>query len=356
MPDNYVYNAKPCCTDDAHRRLRILAHTIDRAKNGGCDTKLFQRSFGFAMKLRAILGIMELEIAVDSQTKRHRRPWLEVTLVTGFIVSLLVGIAALLVLFLVQGNQESAAFALNPLSTVLPEKISPALALTQLQGDPAEALALQATNAGELETAYAIVLFDTQLEGSARIGVLSQLARRFRSAAQFDRAAQVYRLMAPAAILDATLSSMEGAQSLTEVAEGLLLAEEHSAALDYADQAKRIATQAPELLPALRSQLFNALRPLANNLGDPRFAQEIDELARNPYLAPANFLIDSKWETLADPVAPDPTLDAAISTRQMAARQLAERLALTGGVDVEPEQKALETALITEDQARAAFF
>src|SRR5690606_6797627 len=81
-----------------------------------------------------------------------------------------------------------------------------------------------------------------------------------------------------------------------------------------------------------------------------------DSVARNPYLTPPGQELAHQWPALAAPLVTDPTVMESVTLRQQAARALADRLAFTGGVDVDPERQTLATALKNEDQARNAAF
>jgi hypothetical protein len=122
-------------------------------------------------------------------------------------------------------------------------------------------------------------------------------------------------------------------------------------------------------LPAQRSQIFESLRRFSTQLSDATsdttsdtnreariFESEIDALARNPYLTPPGILLVPQWHTFPETLLADPTVLEAMTLRNQAARVLAERIAFTGGVDVDPERQTLANALLTEDQARNAAF
>ena len=121
------------------------------------------------------------------------KPWLEITLLTAFIVSLLVGLMSLAVFFLYY-NSTGADLADDPLTAFDPERILPSLAIKYLAGDSANPLAYQALNAGELNTAHALALFDTVAYGSQRSGLANQLARSLQESEYADQAGQVYKL------------------------------------------------------------------------------------------------------------------------------------------------------------------
>ncbi|MEZ4719020.1 MAG: hypothetical protein R2851_23460 [Caldilineaceae bacterium] len=231
------------------------------------------------------------------------------------------------------------------LRTFAPDQVSPALALRELAGDPANALAFQAANAGDLATAHALALFDTTTTGAPRAGFWSLLGRAYTAADRPQDAANVARMAAPLATLDASISVRERHQLLVQAAQSYLDAGFTAAAADAAQQAFILASRAPELLPVQRAELFTALEPLAAALDDPAFTAQVRELARNPFLEtpgviPAPILADA----IEAPV-PDPAVDAAIAARRQAAHGLADRILFTGGVDVEPELQALTDAL-----------
>jgi hypothetical protein len=220
----------------------------------------------------------------------------------------------------------------------------------------ADGIAVQAIQAGELETARAILTYDTQMKPGARAARLAQLGRFYQEAGDAAAAAQAQALAVPIAVLDLSVPPLDRARSLVQVAQGLLAAGQNTAALDAAVQAQRLATQTPDLLPAHRSQVLADLQELAADLQDPAFAARVDDLARNPYLSPSGTQIPHRLSTFAQQMPYDAALQAAMTARQQAAVILADRIALTGGVDIDPERQALAQALLAEDQLRGQFY
>lgn len=300
---------------------------------------------------------MELDLT-DSSSNRgaHRHgAWLEVTLITGFIFSLLVGVGALVALF-GSSQRDDLSWTSPAQQTINPEQIVPQLALAQLAGDPAEALTYQSATAGELGTASAIALATTEFTGPQRLSILLRIAENLQVSGQTDAAALHLNLARAVAVTDAALDGRERAAALAQIAGGFLDAGEEEAALDAAVQAMRAAEQTPGLLPAHRSQAYEALRPVANTLDDPSFRQELAELARNPYAEPAGVLYTNKLSALRSEIAFEDETRTAIAERQRAARQLVERIELTNGLDIGPETESLAAALIREDQLRDEFY
>ncbi len=118
---------------------------------------------------------------------RGGKPWLEITLLSAFIVSLLIGLFSLAIFFLYSNSTESNLTD-TPLTAFDPEQVLPSLAIKYLAGDPANALAYQALNAGELNTSHTLAVFDTVAYGSQRSGLMIRLARALQeSNSRFKR-------------------------------------------------------------------------------------------------------------------------------------------------------------------------
>ena len=300
---------------------------------------------------------MTYQISQPPVESGQRRPyiWLERLLIVAFVLCILVGVLALIALVSLREDQPPSVLA-PPLSALRPDQVQSQLALRQLAGDPAAGLASQAIQAGYLETARSILLYEAELSPALRASQLVQLARAYLDAGDDPAAAQTLRLVLPVAILGANLPALERAQLLFQTAAGLNEAGARDAALEAARQAALIAALSPDLLPAQRSQVFNQLVRLAVELGDDPFRQQMNDFARNPFLASSGVPVTSSLATFAQsPPYDDPTL-AAIAARRSAATLLADRIALTEGADIDPERQGFAQALLAEDQARAAFY
>lgn len=287
----------------------------------------------------------------------QQRPtiWLERLLLAAFVFCILIGLVALALWWSLRSAPKPTLLD-DPLHAVRTDLVQPQLALRQLAGDSGAGLAMQAMQAGQLETARAILTYDGALDAVGRAGRLAQLGRRYLDANQPQAAAQIFRLVVPEAVLDTGLPPLERAQLLSQAADGLLKAGQNAAALEAATQAERVAAQWPNLLPAQRSQVFTDLRGLAVRLQDNAFRSKIEDLARNPFLAPQGITIPHRLPTFAQPLPYDAATQAAIDARVSAAKLLADRIALTGGVDIDPERTGLAQALLAEDQARTQFY
>ncbi|MCB9138159.1 MAG: hypothetical protein H6642_07420 [Caldilineaceae bacterium] len=292
----------------------------------------------------------------DSLPRRYERNnrW-EKVLLLGFLLCLLLGIGALATFFLLNRTITSSA-ATDPLLSIPTQRIAPVVALQQLAGDPAGALAYQTLTAGESAASHAITLFAPQIDGADQAAIFSRLGRQYAAQGNKDAARITLNNSRAITILSPAIAPPERSRQLAQVAEGFLLIDEQDTALDAARQAMLVAAQTPDLLPAQRQQLFAALQPVAEQLKDEPFSQQLADLLRNPFLTPAGALPVPQMTKLAErPLYDQPLLDA-VTVRQGAARQLVERMRFTGGADIEPERQALAAALLREDEVRRTYY
>lgn len=297
---------------------------------------------------------MEIDLSRNYPTNRPRS-WVEITLIAAFIFSLLIGIGAL-VLLLLSNRPDDVSLSTPALQTIIPESIVPQLAISQLAGDPAEALAYQAASAGELDTARAIALASAEFSGEQRLSLLLRLATEYLSIGRPAEAAYLFNQAQSIAILDPALVGVERINALTQVAEGFIAAEQLAPARESAVQAVRATQQTPGLLPAIRSQAYEQLRPIVNALDDSSLSQELSELARNPYYEPTGEALPAQLSDIEPYHDFSAELQESINQRRTAARVLVDRIALTAGTDIEPEVQALRAALLQEDQTRDRFY
>jgi len=317
---------------------------------------------------------MHFELNANRRQSHHpgqRRSWLEIILLIGFVLCLLIGVAALGAFWLLYNGTEPT-MPDSELQTFQAQDIVPQLALMQLAGDPPNALAHQALNAGQIDTAYAMALFDIDSDGSNLAGLWLQLGRRYQQKDEPIQALIAYRRVYALAIFDHTLSPVERGQLLAQTSRGMLDLDQQEEARQIVVQAKRLGEQYPGLLPTQRSQIFSSLRPLVQELDDPFLRNQIDELIRNPYLEPFSFLVADALsepargllETILSRSLPplSAELQTSVSVRQSAARRLAEQLnlAIVQGANnaqmIETERVGLAQALLQEDNRRHDYF
>lgn len=287
--------------------------------------------------------------------KSRRRSWVQSLLLLGFIICLTVGLLALGALWwLYRAPTSSPTISILP--AFQPERIVSSLALMQLAGDPVEALAYQASHAGETETSRALTALGLPKMGPARIALLLKLAAA-TATEEAATAQSLYQQVRALAVLDNALTPLERSQALLRAVSGLLELNAPDAALDVAQQVLLIVKQAPDLLPAQRSQILRDLQSATLPLRtESTFQREVTELLRNPYLSLNTTLFSGQWPTLSETPAPDPLLLSVIAERQQAARAFAQRLLQVQPLDAEAERQRLVLALSIEDQERTTYF
>ena len=300
---------------------------------------------------------MQMRSTFSSQPNQSRRhSWVQPLLLLGFVICLTVGLVALGALWWLYRAPGAEPTTLT-LPALQPERIVPSLALMHLAGDSTEALAYQAINAGELETSRALAWVGLEQIGAARIALLLKLAGTAATTEQAEQAAALYQQARALAVLDSALTPGERSQALIRCVSGLLALGEQEAALDIAQQVLLIVKQAPDLLPAQRSQILRDLQSITLSFQTAKnFQREVAELLRNPYLSLNTTLFSGQWPTLAETPAPNPILTTVTTERQQAARTLAQRLLQVQAMDAEAERQRLVLALSIEDQERTAYF
>lgn len=287
----------------------------------------------------------------------HRPPlWLQILLGLGFLLSLGIGVLALVALLFLEQNAAVDPPPAPPAQIIQPDQIPPQLALLQLAGAPPDALTRQAADAGQRTLGLALVLLDGSLPNRVRGTEAVRIGQRHLDDGERQRAAAAYHTARLVAITGVDLPVRERGRLLAQSAIGLAAAEEPLAALDAAQQAQRLAVQAPTLLPAQRAQILQEILPVVRAHGSAEQIRQMEELLRSPIRAPDWVLLRSRWQDLQQPFPVELSFSEAVATRQEAARRLIERLELTGGVDFEPERQALHLALLREDQVRAEMY
>jgi len=294
---------------------------------------------------------MTFRLSPPQSPSRPGRLWLQILLWAGFLLSLLIGLGALLGVYLLPDlEQETELVVADPLLLVEPSRIPPHLALLQLAGADGDALVRQAATAGERTLAYSILIYDGTLPPSRQAAELLRVGRQFldvddplRGVAAFHRARTVTLFALP-------MPPLERGQLLARSADGLLQAGDAGGALQTALQAQYVAAQAAGLLPAQRGQILQAVEPIIRAHGNEQEIQQLNELLAAPGRVPNRVALISRLSGLRAEYPAPPLLGDLRNQRLTAAQALINRLLLTGGQDIEPERAALAEALQAEDR------
>lgn len=295
---------------------------------------------------------MSYQLEEERNSPPRRFGWLQLLLLFGFVASLLIGLLALVGLYLLDFFEpQRSTLETNP-TLIQPAQIPPHLALLQLAGADVDALGRQAVSAHERALAYAIIQYDDTIAGPRRAAEMLRLGEQFLTAGELPQAIAAYRVARTVAVLVPEIPALERGQILARSAAGLLESDAPQEAVDTAQQAQHVAIHMPGLLPAQRAQILNSVAPILREHGSPEAARQIDELLRNPALRVNRVALISQWSQLQEAIPVSPPLEEAIARRMAAAQSLIDRILLTGGQDIEAEREALRQSLNEEDRLR----
>ncbi len=293
--------------------------------------------------------------------ERSRGPgWLGGLLLLGIGASL--AVAALALLGYVQARRAPSVLLQvppRPADAWVSQAVPSRWALLELADAHPEPLLHQAVEAGQIELAYAILAFNLDISGPARATEAIRVGFALARQEQDLPAAAALGMAQAVAVFDRSIPPLERGTILAQVAQGYELLGVPDAARGAALQAQHLAVQTPDLLPAQRLRILEEIGPVLERFGTPEQRERWRALRRGPELELGRVLLSPLLPGLyrPPPVSPfqDEGMAQAEDLRRRAARRLVERLERTGGVDFEPERRALAQALVAEDQARAAW-
>lgn len=279
-------------------------------------------------------------------------------LLAAIVVLLVVaGIAGGIYLVLRQGRNATAGWQ-NPVAATIPEEMAPDLALYPLAGASQLETIDAALANGDLETAYALLVFGLDLSDTQRIGRAQRLAGKFGEVGKVDRATLVHQQIYDVAVLSPALSDPVRADALLANAKGLAALEEEELALQSYDQVYLIASESPYLQMAHRRELLSVLEAAYRDLGNDELADSIRTLIvhldQEPYRPTA-----PSGTTPELPARSEPVSSAEVGELEEARRQVVFELlnVLAGGVEPAPELVAAAgEALLAEDAAKLSLY
>lgn len=246
----------------------------------------------------------------------------------------------------------------DPISGISPGEIAADLALYPLAGASELETVDAAIANGDLETAYAILVFGLDLADAQRIGRQIILGNRFVEAEQPDRASRSYQQISDLAVLSPGLTDPSRADALLASGRGWAQLGQEARALDAYDQVYVIAVQSPYLQMANRTDLLRVLKTAYLDLTEDERAevcqQQILKLDRASQQPPA---IPARLPEL-------PVGEEAVSTPEVGALEEARRQAayaliqsMPEGTEPTPELvESLAQALRAEDEAKLALY
>ena len=273
-------------------------------------------------------------------------------------VLLVVAVASVVIVMLSRQQPQGVGW-LDPITAILPEEVAADLALYPLAGAAELDTVDAAIDNGDLETAYAALVFGMDLSDAQRIGRMILLGGRFADAEKPERAALAFQQIVDTAVLSPALNDPARADALLASGRGWAAQGENDRALEVYDQVYLIAVQSPYLQMANRRDLLGALEMAYRDLGADRRAEEsrgaIVELdqqtAPHPPVSPGEVPDLLQGET----VISSPEVGALEDARRQAAYALLEPL--SAGNDPPANLVAdLAQALQAEDAAKLALY
>lgn len=190
------------------------------------------------------------------RSEQMKWPWILLAFVALFVIVSVASGAAFL--FLRQRRMANADWR-EPVAAVVPESIAPDLALYPLAG-ASEVETLDAAIAnGDLETAYASLVYNPEMQDEQRIGRLILLGRRFTDAGTLEKADLSYQQIYEIAVLSPGLSDPTRADALMAAGKGWVEVGREDRAMDAYDQVYLIAVKSPYLHMAHRRDLLTVL-------------------------------------------------------------------------------------------------
>jgi tetratricopeptide (TPR) repeat protein len=254
----------------------------------------------------------------------------------------------------------------GPITQLRSDQVKPTLALAGLTGVADEDVVNRSLEAGELGTAYATILFSTQLSDGEHVGNLLMLGERYRAAGDQSHTASCYQQASLISTLSPMLSDSTRAYSFVQIGEGFANMGKRTEALSNYDQAFALALHSPLIRAPLKADLLGQLAVAYNTMGDREKATESSSLQTEILFSTqgSETTTESGEE---QPVAdfltqiPAPTLAmvASYEERRVAAvSDLLEFLEGPSGDQAIPAELASEVAqaLINEDKARSTAY
>lgn len=310
---------------------------------------------------------MTLALAQSSPEPLYERPRKLVPRILALLfftlagVFMVAGIGSFTAAYLRSNDMPDGFAWKSPADQVSPGQLDPAVALLVLTDATADDTLDQTFEAGDLESAYALVAYDPRLSDPARVGALLQLGSQYSAAKNLRRAAWSYEGAALLAILSPMLSDFSRTETLLTASAGLRAADAKDAARRALDQANLIAVYSPALRRQQRASRLNQIANAYDSLNLAGIADQARNKAQEAASAP---------ETLVNPRTPfipiPGSLPVSTSLAQLKHRRAAAASQLIDDVAIDKPKSLsnwpqdslnqLKYALLQEDDARTEYY
>lgn len=243
----------------------------------------------------------------------------------------------------------------NILNRLDVDEIDPALALAALGGAENTEVITEAVAKTRPETAFAALLFDTEMSNRESAGGFMQLAASYDDVAAREKAVFSYEMAGTIATLAPDIPDTVKADLFIQAGERLTELGEPELASFYFDQAFTLASRSLYLQPAHRRTIFEQLHSGYLAIDDQQFARHSLNLSANPPKA----TVSTANETILpdSPTVPLPlSAQEAEAERWQVAQELTAILVDRAGNAPESYIEQLGQALILEDLQKLTFY
>ncbi len=250
----------------------------------------------------------------------------------------------------------------TPVEVLRNEKVNPSLALLSLVGVSDLDVLNRSLADEELETAYAAVLFETQLTDAEHVGNLLLLGQHYADASEKGQAQLCYGQANLMATLSPSLSDFARADAFLEAGEGLAELGNAEDALASYDQAYTVAVHSPYVKDQHRADILGQLATEYEALGETTKAGECSALQAE-VLYTSRQAGEASEGSAEQPIPPflthiqGPTGAMVASYEQKRVETVRELIAFlqggaSGGAVPEDLATGVAQALVNEDNAR----
>lgn len=305
------------------------------------------------------------------QQVKRKNPYLGLIIIVGTLTIIMFILLAAIGAFLFSGQfgfAQSAGGTIirgrNPLTTVNPAEIDPALALASLGGVSDADVIIEAIRKGRPETALAALAYRPTLPDKESAGDFLLLGDAYQANSNSEKAVFCYQMAGLIATLSPNLADTVRTDIFVEAAEKLTTLDQADWAKFYLDQAFVVAAKSPFLQGAHRRGVFERLQKNYTILYEKNGLAEARDLARQSLnlsakpqnLASSNddqlFILPQNSEAIALPML----LQKAEAERWSRAQELAALLVERGGNAPQSAKDALKEALVAEDAQKLPFY
>lgn len=291
------------------------------------------------------------------RSSRTRLLWI---LVAFTVVLLIIGVVSGGIYLVTRRGPVSVATWQDPVQAVSPQQVSPDLTLYPLAG----ALELETLDAalanGDLETAYALLVYAMDLSDAQRVGRLVLLGQRFAEQEDFaDRAQLCFQQVYDLAVLSPSLNDAVRSDALLRAGQGWAAMDQMVRAEESFAQVYTLAVASPYLQTATRQALLTNLAVAYESLDLQEKAracrEKSIELGQVAVARPEAVIARSPDLPLGDERVSSPEVGALEEARRQAAYGLLQTV--SSGAEPPASQVLLVAeALLAEDAAKISLY